>query len=134
MLNAGMYPADIARLEHHQIKPGRIIRKRSKTEGWSNVPIVSYKLWADTATLLEQERSSDKRYALTNENGGQLRRILIGDDGKMTKICNITSAFKRASKRLGLTFAMSHLRKTSANLLFNNPEFRHLHQLFLGHS
>ena len=138
MLNTGAYQVDIAKLTLAQVNmnKGRIERKRSKTKGYVNVPLVNYKLWGKTKALLAKYLNTDKTnpLALLNEDGGALQRKYIGADGKAKKVCNITSAYKRLARRLGLTHSLGSLRKTSADLLFNSKTYRPLHVQFLGHS
>lgn len=136
MLNCGMYQGDIAKLRHDQVdwKRGRISRKRSKTENHTNVPEVNYKLWNMTFTLLKKHRSKHPELVLVNKDGGPLQTKYVGEDDKGKKVCNITSAYKRARKKVEYAEPLSRLRKTSANLLYNHKEFKPLHTLFLGHS
>ncbi len=135
-LNTGAYACDISDLEVDQIdlKTGRITRKRSKTRKDPNVPTVSYKLWPQTLRLLKKYCQPSGR-ALLNEDGQHLQRKWIKPDtGKPTKVCNITCAFRRAVLKLKLTGNLSQLRKTSATLIFNHPQFTGLSPLFLGHA
>jgi integrase len=138
MLNTGAYQVDIARLTRAQVnlKTGRIERKRSKTESHPNVPTVNYLLWKRTAALLAKFLNADKTnpLALLNEKGQTLQSKWVGDDGRAKKVCNITTAYKRLKTRLGLKHSLGQLRKTSANLLYNDKTYRPLHVLFLGHS
>lgn len=133
-LNTGAYPSDIADLQADEVdlKRGRITRKRSKTKDCPNVPTVSYKLWPKTLGLMKKYGQRDGVFLL-NEDGKPLQSKYVDGD-KAVKICNITSAYKRAAGRLSLTGCLAQLRKTSANLLFNNEQFKSLHTLFLGHS
>jgi integrase len=134
-LNTGAYPSDLADLQAEEIdlKNGRITRKRSKTKDHPNVPKVSYKLWPQTLALL-RKHSQKKGVALLNEDGKPLQSKYVDEEGKAVKICNVTCAFRRTALRLKLTGNLAGLRKSSANLIFNNPEFETLHTLFLGHS
>lgn len=136
MLNCGMYQGDLAGLEQDQVdwKSGRILRKRSKTERYDDVPTVNYKLWNCTFDLLQKHRSRHERLVLLNEDGGPLQRKWIGDDHKSHKVCNITSAYRRFATQKRLDVSLGKLRKTSSNLLYNHKRFRSLHTLFLGHS
>ena len=132
MLNCGMYQSDISNLLREQVVAGRIVRKRSKTEFHENVPTVTYRLWNATARLLNKQGRTDGDLALTNRNGGRLRRSWIGDDGAVKKVCNISSMYKRLD--IEGKPPLSTLRKTSANLLYNNEQYRSLSKLWLGHS
>jgi len=53
-LNCGMTSKDISDLHPAQVDldRGTITRKRSKTHEWANVPVVQYRLWAETIRLL----------------------------------------------------------------------------------
>lgn len=160
MLNCGMTQKDIADLLVSEVdwKEGRIIRKRSKTSEEENVPVVNYKLWAETFRLLQQERnpkSPDR--VLTNSNGSPLWVEEMTKDGKYRKMDNVKNAFDRLrkvektekpskarkkksvktkEKALKATIAkpLKSLKKTSASLLRDNAKFASLEDLFLGHA
>lgn len=136
MANCGMYQVDVAKLRKGQVnlKKATITRKRSKTEHHPGVPEVTYKLWPATLALLRNHPCNHPVVALTNEDGGPLMRKWIDDDGNPQKISNIDSAYARWKRKNKVTISLGKFRKCSANLLFNNKEFRGLHTLFLGHS
>jgi len=136
MANCGMYQVDVAKLRKDQLdlKAGTITRKRSKTENHVNVPEVTYRLWPATLALFHKYPSTDSFLALTNENGGPLMRKWIDNDGKPQKISNIDSAYARWKRKHKIAISLGKFRKCSANLLFNNKDFKGLHSLFLGHS
>ena len=54
MLNTGANQIDIASLKPSEVDwvKGRIIRKRTKTSKRNNVPVVNYKLWPETFSML----------------------------------------------------------------------------------
>jgi len=138
MLNCGMYQGDISDLQPSEVNwtTGRITRQRSKTKGGTNVLTVSYKLWPETFALLQQCRSASGNRALTNRDGGALRDTGFKDDDGHTRNNDaVKSAYFRLCKRLKVPARpLKLLRKTSASLLSNEPRFRSLHQLFLGHA
>jgi integrase len=138
MLNMGMYQGDISDLTKEQVDltSRRITRRRSKTEDNPDTPIVSYRLWERTAALLAKflDKDNGNPLALLHERGMALQRKWIDSDGKLQHICYITAAYNPVKQRLGLRHSLGKLRKTSSNLIFNNPKYRHLSTLFLGHS
>lgn len=136
MLNCGMTQSDIAKLRQDEVdwKAGRIRRKRSKTSDHENVPIVDYPLWPETFRLLQKLRSNHAELALTNQNGLALKRDSLGQDGKYKRTCNITSAYWRLAKPLGIKSPPKLLRKTAASKLGEHDAYGRYAQHFLGHS
>ena len=132
MLNSGYTASDIAKLKQNEVNwaTGRITRKRSKTEDQENTPTVCYKLWPETLSLLKAHRSKHKDLVLLNQDGNPLQTSKINERGKGTKSCAIYLAWKKAKRTVNLKL----MRKTSSSLLYNNPTFRGLQTLFLGHS
>jgi integrase len=138
MLNCGFYQGDIAQLTQEQVnlKQGYIRRKRSKTEGWENVPEVKYPLWKTTNRLLEQFHNTKGELFLLNDDGKPLKNERIKEeDGKYTKNDNIAVAYYRMCKRLGITNEdkqpLKRLRKTS-NTILKNSIYSMYAVLFLG--
>lgn len=136
MLNCGMTQVDIARLRQAEVdfQAGRIRRKRTKTKDCEGVPIVDYPLWAETFRLLKEHRSADAELALVNANGVALRREADGDDGKFDCSCNISSAYWRLAKPLGIASPPKLIRKLSASTLAGHKSYARYAQHFLGHS
>jgi integrase len=137
MLNCGMTQKDVSDLLVSEVDwdDGRIIRKRSKTSGEENVPVVNYKLWRETFRLLEQERAADsKERVLLNSNGSPIWSEEITNDGKYQKTDNIKNAFDRLRKETKIAKPLKSLKKTSASLLRDNEKFSNLEGLFLGHA
>lgn len=132
MLNCGYTASDIARLKHDEVNwtTGRITRKRSKTGDNESTPTVCYKLWDETFALLKQHRSKHAELVLLNRDGNPLQCSKINAKGKGSRSCAILLAWKRAKRTINLKL----MRKTSSSLLYNNPTFRGLHTLFLGHA
>jgi integrase len=137
-LNCGFTSGDIAKLQQSELdlERGYIVRKRTKTKKYEDVPTVSYRLWTETLSLLKQYRSDDVEVALLNEDGKPLKREWIGTDNKMKKTDNIRTAYERLVKKLGIKHPkpLKLLRKTGATLLASNPKYRHCDVLYLGHS
>jgi integrase len=137
-LNCGFTQSDIAKLKQCELDldQGYIIRTRTKTARFDDVPTVSYKLWGETLALLEQHRSTDPDLALLNENGKPLRREWIGTDGKVKRTNNIRTAYARLTGKLKIkpSKPLQLLRKTGATLLVSNPQYRHCDVLYLGHA
>ena len=138
MLNCGMQQADIAELRHDEVdwKRGYIHRKRSKTRKGNrseNVPTVRYLLWAETISLLKEHRSSDKHLVLTNQKGQPLKVETI-ENGKLKKVDNIRSAYRRLAIKVKVDKPSKLLRKTAATKLGSHPEYSRFAQHFLGHA
>ncbi len=148
-LNCGLGTGEIGRLKKDEFDPvsGRITRKRIKTKNQVNVPEVSYKLWDKTKELLLQQIEDQKSYPkrkgfedflLLNRNGKPLWNTKIED--KFQKADNIVSQFKKFVKELedkkvlGQHVNYYMLRKLPSSLLYNHKEYKHLHQLWLGHA
>ena len=62
-LNCSMNNVDMAQLTNGQVDwaGSTLTRKRVKTEGHENVPVVRYKLWPETVRLLRQEMTSGSK-------------------------------------------------------------------------
>jgi integrase len=137
MLNCGMTQKDVADLDLAEVdwEAGRIIRKRSKTRDFKNVPVVSYQLWPETLRLLSQERCKGKSgRVLLNEKGNPLWYEEVGDSGQLKKNDNVKSAFDRLKRKTGIDKPLKSLKKTSASLIRDNPKYTSLEDLFLGHA
>lgn len=137
MLNCGMTQKDIADLRKSEVdlKAGRIIRKRSKTENFDSVPTVNYLLWPDTVSLLKQfQNHGDDPRALVNANGSALWAEQLDTEGKYGKTDNIRNAFSRLTSKLGLPKPLKSLKKTSSSKLRDHEKFNGLEDLFLGHA
>jgi len=136
MLNTGSTQKDLSDLLPAEVdwKNGTITRKRSKTAKHKGVPTVTYVLWKETFRLLQQERSSDAATVLVNHEGTPLKVEEIDDEGKLKKIDNVASAFSRLKRKKGIKKPLKYFRKTSANLIKSNKDYRGLEVLFLGHA
>jgi integrase len=137
MLNCGMTQKDISDLKVEEVdwKEGRIIRKRSKTSDFDNVPTVNYLLWKETFRLLQKEQSgSTEGRVLVNANGSAICSEQYGTDGKFRKTDNVKNAFDRLSKKVGIKKTLKSFKKTSASLLRGEERFQSLEDLFLGHA
>ncbi len=137
MLNCGMTQKDIADLLHSEVdwKAKQIVRRRSKTKSHASVPIVRYRLWHETFTLLLAERSNgNEERALLNTNGQPLWRADFGENDKYTKIDNIKTAYLRLCKQAAVNKPLKSLKKTSATLIRGNAKYTSLESLFLGHA
>lgn len=137
-MNCGMTQTDFAKISQDEVDwvEGRIVRKRTKTRKCPNAPIVSYKLWTQTFQLLQKCRAPlDSEFVLLNEDGNTLRKISIDPTtNKISKSCSVSTAWKREMKKHGIQYSIKYFRKTSGNLIANNPDYHHLDELFLGHS
>ncbi|MBX9770779.1 MAG: tyrosine-type recombinase/integrase [Candidatus Obscuribacterales bacterium] len=137
MLNCGMYPSDIGKLHPSEVdfKNGIITRKRTKTKSHQNVPVVKYKLWDETLSLLKANKSESKDFVLTNKYGKPL-----WDQMGVDRVDDIGQAFDRFRKSLEEkeilkeSMPLKHLRKTSSSLLYNNGDYAQFAEYFLCHA
>jgi len=136
MLNCGMYQNDIAELLAEEVNwvKGTVTRARSKTRE-RHGPVVTYKLWPETISLLRKHRAKGE-LALTTDEGKPLVRFWL-EDGKMRRYDVIHSAWTRLADKMGLKkirLGMKHLRKTSATLLGQHPQYKFYANHFLADS
>ena len=136
MLNCGMYQGDIANLHPDEVdwNSGTITRKRSKTRGHESVPTVRYQLWHQTLQLLRKFRTTAGDRVLVNRNGNPLVVRSLKPDGRAQTNDSIRNAYNRLRDKTGIRKPLKLLRKTSANLIRSNEQYRGLEDLFLGHS
>ena len=130
-LNCGMYQSDIGNLRRDEVDwdAGTITRKRTKTAGCENVPIVTYKLWPETLNLLRRFASEEGEYILTTKEGKPIYRDnIVG--GKRKKVDLISRAYNYVDTNI--SFKM--LRKTSASLMADDQRFASVASQFLGHA
>jgi integrase len=137
MLNCGMYQNDIAELHRDEVNwsKGTLARARSKTRERSG-PVVTYKLWPETFALLKKHRAREGELALTTDEGNPLVRFWL-EDGAMRRYDCIQSAWTRLAGKLGvrkIRLGMKHLRKTSASLLGQHPQYKFYCNHFLADS
>jgi integrase len=137
MLNCGMYQNDIAELLKEEVdwSKGTLTRSRSKTREWRG-PVITYKLWPETFSLLKKHRSKDGELALTTDEGKPLVRYWL-EEGEMRRYDVIQSAWSRLAAKMGvgkIRLSMKHLRKTSASLLGQHPQYKFYAIHFLADS
>ena len=132
MMNCGMKPKDISDLKDDEVdwEEGRIVRKRSKTRKGEKTPVVQYPLWAETFALLREHRSGKETVLLTTTGRLWVDERLV--DGKLKSKDAITGRFQRLQKVLGVKEPLGAIRKASASLLENHPEYGRYAQYFLG--
>ena len=135
-LNCGMTQKDISDLKPDQVDLdlGTITRKRSKTTNCENVPVVCYKLWAETLRLLRIHRSSDPGRWLVSEENNPLAVVELSDDGKLRRWDCVAQAFKYLRASMSIKHPFKVLRKTSATMLAGSRDFCSVAELFLGHA
>jgi integrase len=143
MLNCGMYQNDIAELLKEEVdwSKGTLTRARSKTKERRG-PVVTYKLWPETFALLKKHKAKDGDLALTTDEGKPLVRYwletLEGEsEPSMRRYDVIQSAWSRLGEKMGLKkirLGMKHLRKTSATLLGQHPQYKFFATHFLADS
>ena len=116
-------------------KQGTITRARSKTRERKG-PVVTYKLWPETFALLRKYRAQGR--AGSDQRGGQP----AGQDmAERTARCSdMTRSTRRGTgwqQKMGLTkmrLGMKHLRKTSATVLGQHPQYKFYATYFLADS
>src|SRR5262249_40151730 len=97
MANCGMVQQDISDLLDTEVvwnadgMAERIIRKRSKTKGHGNVPVVDYKLWPTTGALLTKWRSGQAQVLRTKTGGPWKRSELV--NGKVVRSDSIVANY-----------------------------------------
>jgi integrase len=135
-VNCGMYQNDIAELHRDEVNwsKGTLTRARSKTRERKG-PVVTYKLWPETFALLKKYRAQGD-LALTSEQGNPLVRYWI-EDGNLRRYDLIHSGWTRLAEKMGfkkMRLGIKHLRKTSATLLGQHPQFKFYGTHFLADS
>lgn len=135
MLNCGFTAKDCNDLRHDEVdwEAGIITRKRSKTARHGNVPVVRYKLWAETFDLLKQHRSEDAEIVLLTHTGK--RWIQTAEPGpNWHRSDSIRSCFRNAMKAAGVNGSVKQLRATAATKLGSHRDYKSYAPYFLGHS
>lgn len=113
---------------------GTIKRARSKTRERGG-PVVTYKLWPETFALLQKHREAGDLVLTTDEGKPLVREWL--EEGRYRKYDAIRSAWFRLAEKMGLKksrLGMKHLRKTSASLLGEHPQYKFYTTYFLADS
>ena len=137
MLNCGMYQNDIAELHRDEVNwtKGTVARARSKTRERKG-PVVTYRLWPETLYLLRKHRAKEGNLVLTTDEGNPLVRYWL-EEGDCRRYDVIHSAWTRLAGKLGvrkIRLGMKHLRKTSASLLAQHPQYKFYANHFLADS
>jgi integrase len=137
MLNCGMYQNDIAELHKDEVNwsKGTLTRARSKTRERKG-PVVTYKLWPETLALLKEHRAREGDRVLLTEDGNPLVRYWL-EEGEMKRYDCIQAAWNRIAWKKGKKknrLGMKHLRKTSASLLGQHPQYKFYANHFLADS
>jgi integrase len=135
MVNCGMYQHDVAELRQHEVnwRQGTITRARSKARERKG-PVVTYQLWPETLALLKKYRGEGE-LVLTTDKGKPLVSYSL-EDGKFARYDVIQSAWNRLGEKMGgkIRLSMKHLRKTSASLLGEHPQYKFYATYFLADS
>ncbi|MDR3582533.1 MAG: tyrosine-type recombinase/integrase [Candidatus Pacebacteria bacterium] len=137
MLGGGMYQMDIAELKQDEVdwENGLITRARTKTRNQGG-PVVTYKLWKETFSLLKKYRNKKSPLVLTTGEGNPLARRWV-ESGKTKRYDLIGSAWERLAKRMGMAkhrLGMKHLRKTGASILAEHPQYKYYAGIYLAHA
>lgn len=146
MANCGYRQTDVSDLHPSEIdwQTGVITRQRSKTRKRKgrnnpNVPMVRYKLWQVTLDALQACRSDNPLHVLTYPpTGGSLvKESFDPDTGKAGHTDHLGKTFKKAVAELGIDtdgLTLENIRKTSATLIYNCPDYGRYAEHFLGES
>lgn len=135
-INCAFTSADLGDLEKSEIdfKEGTITRKRSKTKRATGAPVVVYRLWEETRSLLRQELAQTGELALVTANGKPLVQETWRTDGSVRKNDTTHSAWVRLQQASGIEKPHKLLRKTGATLLNQHEGFARFVSLYLAHS
>ena len=136
MLNCGHYQMDVAELRQDEVNWSKatLTRSRSKTRERGGAA-VTYKLCPETFALLKKHRAEGELVLTTDEGNPLVKEWL--EEGKYRKYDAIRSAWFRLTAKMGLEknrLGMKHLRKTSASLLGEHPQFKFYTNYFLADS
>lgn len=138
-LNTGANQIDIAELKYAKndkalgLCKGTVRRKRVKTEGHENVPIVRYNLWHRTQQAINKYKCQEGEYVFRTEQGNILVSRTRGEDGKLKNNDSLGLRFRRLMERLKIEGkSFKTLRATAASKLGNNKKYRVFGPLFLG--
>ncbi|MEW4570093.1 hypothetical protein AB1L88_19685 [Tautonia sp. JC769] len=134
MANCGFTSLDVSDLHPDEVRDGRIVRRRSKTRRYRRPPLVDYKLWPRTATLLDRFRTADPDHVLLSERGTPLAGRRLDEAEKVRRKDNVALAIRRLSKKLGVAHPPKAIRKRSATLIREDSRYADLRGHFLGHA
>ncbi len=125
MLNCGMYSGDIAELKPVEVNwvEGTISRKRSKEKNQPNAPIVSYKLWDTTFTLLKKFGKQEGDRVFINRYGSPLVERVFMASGKIKMQDSIYDIYRRLFPDKSRK-PLKALRKTGASTLATHPQYK----------
>jgi len=134
-LNCGFTQVDISELTKDEVDwdNGVITRKRSKTKKAEGTPIVTYKLWPITFSLLKKLKSKSGKLALTTRNGTPLIASEMIDGKYVRKDIIARTMYLWQKKQWGKTTSFKSLRKTGCTQL-NGSDYRDMRSYYLGHS
>lgn len=137
MLNCGMYQNDVSEMRKDEVdwKAGTLTRARSKTRE-RNGPVVTYRLWPETFALLKKHKAKEGDLTLLSAEGNSLVRFWLEGNAMRRYDC-VQSCWWRLAAKMGLKkmrLGMKHLRKTSASMLAQHPQFKFFANHFLADS
>ena len=134
--NTGMNNIDIGMLERRQIDLASrtLTRKRVKTQGWDEVPTVTYHLWDDTAKLLKEQMADSGPHALLDARGEPLYIETKDGPNGASLYDKIKSSWRDYFGRKKVKkYTLKDFRFFSADLIKNGP-YRVYQEVWLGHS
>jgi integrase len=132
--NCGMTQMDVSELRDAEVDwtHGTVTRKRTKTAACESTPLVCYKLWPTTFSLLKKLRSGGERVLLTHRGQQYVRKAL--KDGRLCKTDSWRAFWSRVRRRLGINRPLKQLRKLGASILEGHPAYGRFVPHWLGHS
>ena len=117
-LNCSMNGVDIGKLRKDMVdlEAGTLVRKRVKTTKKKGVPVVVYRLWPETVSLLRQLQADHPTLMLTSKRNTPLWTSVQNDDGKTPKKDLILNQWRKkklpipfgAFRSIGSTLIKSH--------------------------
>lgn len=116
-MNCGMQGQDMADLQDGEVDwaGGSITRKRSKTSEHENVPVVRYRLWDETARLLQEFRTEgEKVLACTADS--------------------VSASLNTAIRKVLPERSVKELRATASTKLGTHKDYKFYTGYFLGHA
>ena len=128
-LNCGMTNTDISGLTKDMVKGEYLTRRRVKTADNANCPTVSYKLWPETLTLLNQFKSDHATLWLTTVHGTALVGTRM-EEGKFTMNDGISRTWQRYGD---CPITPAKFRNVAANLLEGHEVYGRYKDHFLAH-
>jgi hypothetical protein len=133
-LNCAFTNMDIANISKKAVdlRKGRLVHKRIKTQEQSNVPTVEYKLWPETLDLLGKFQSNHPDLFLVSKTGTPLVSTVYDPEGEAHLKDMVVQQWRRYAT--GLPIKLKNFRSIGATLLEEHAVYGRYASHFLGHS